>query len=158
MDRPKRTIRPFEPGDAAAVGEVWHRSGRAAYPYLPTWQAFSLEKARKVMRKVLIPRNRIWVGLCDSQIVSFLAMDGVCIDRMYVEPDEWRSGWGTRFIDLAKSLSPEQLELHTHQQNHPARRLYEKHGFIAERFGISPPPESAPDVFYRWSRPEPVDG
>jgi len=27
---------------------------------------------------------------------------------------------------------------------------YEKHGFIASRFGTSPPPESAPDVEYHW--------
>jgi hypothetical protein len=28
--------------------------------------------------------------------------------------------------------------------------LYEKHGFKAVKFGLSPPPESAPDVEYRW--------
>lgn len=150
MDRPEKEIRPFEPADEAAVAEVWWRSGRAAYPYLPTWQTFSQEKARRVMREVLIPRNRFWVGLNDSRLVAFLAMEGPCIDRLYVDPDTWHTGWGTRFVELAKSLSPDQLELHTHQQNHSARRLYEKHGFVAERFGISPPPESAPDVFYRW--------
>jgi ribosomal protein S18 acetylase RimI-like enzyme len=50
----------------------------------------------------------------------------------------------------ACSLSPQGLELHTHQQNTGARRFYERHGFAAVRFGLSPPPESAPDVEYHW--------
>jgi len=31
-----------------------------------------------------------------------------------------------------------------------ARAFYEKQGFVAVRFGQSLPPESAPDVEYRW--------
>lgn len=80
-------------------------------------------------------------------------MNGSYIDRMYVDPIEWRKGWGTRFVAVAKDLSPEGLELHTHQQNHGARAFYEKHGFIPVKFGVSPPPECAPDVEYHW-RPE----
>jgi ribosomal protein S18 acetylase RimI-like enzyme len=53
-------------------------------------------------------------------------------------------------VVFAKSLSPNGLELHTHQANHAARRLYEKHGFKAVKFGTSPLPESAPDVEYHW--------
>jgi ribosomal protein S18 acetylase RimI-like enzyme len=69
---------------------------------------------------------------------------------MYVDPSQWRKGWGTRLVVFAKSLSPSGLELHTHQENRAARRLYETHGFKAVRFGTSPPPESAPDVEYHW--------
>jgi ribosomal protein S18 acetylase RimI-like enzyme len=72
---------------------------------------------------------------------------------MYVDPPEWRKGWGTAFIFLAKELHPTGLELHTHQENWAARGLYEKHGFTAVKFGVSPPPESAPDVEYHW-RPD----
>jgi ribosomal protein S18 acetylase RimI-like enzyme len=50
----------------------------------------------------------------------------------------------------AQELSPDGLELHTHQENTKARRFYEKHGFEVVRFGVSPPPESAPDVEYHW--------
>jgi hypothetical protein len=45
-DHAQRTIRPLQPADAAAVVAVWHRAGMAAYPFLPTWQAFTLEQAR----------------------------------------------------------------------------------------------------------------
>ena len=40
---------------------------------------------------------------------------------------------------------------HTHQQHAQARAFCEKHGFRAVKFGISPPPESEPDVEYHWT-------
>jgi hypothetical protein len=95
VNDPSSAIRRFEDGDEAAVIAVWHRSGQAAYPYLPTWQALTRERAGEVFRRVI-------------------------------------------------------LELHTHQENHAARQLYEKHGFRAVKFGLSPPPEGAPDVEYHW--------
>ena len=143
-------IRPFRAEDEADVVGVWHRSGRASYDFLPTWQTFTLEYALQVFREVIRPRCRIWVGTRDGRIVGYLAMNGSYIDRLYIDPLEWRQGWGTCFIGLAKQLSPEGLELHTHQQNEAACAFYEKHGFEAVRFGISPPPESAPDVEYCW--------
>ena len=143
-------LRPFQDQDEAAVIGVWHRSGRTAYRFLPTWQSFTLEQASDAFRKVIRRHGALWVGVSDDQVVAYLAMKGSCIARLYVDPPEWCKGWGTRLVDLAKSLSPEGLELFTHQQNHPARRLYEKHGFIAVKFGTSPPPESAPDVEYHW--------
>lgn len=150
MDDKRRRIRPFQDADEAQTAAVWHRAGIAAYPYLPTWQALTLEHARQVFHDVIQARCAIWVGTLDHQIVAYLAMNGSYLDRLYVDPSEWHRGWGTRFVALAKTLSPQGLELHTHQQNHAARALYEKHGFRAVSFGISPPPESALDVEYHW--------
>ena len=146
----RRRIREFRDEDEAETAEVWHRSGLAAYTYLPTWQAMTLETARWVFANIIRPKNKLWVGTLDGRIVAFLAMKGSYIDRLYVDPPEWRQGWGTRFIKLAKQLSPDGLELHTHQENLAGRTFYERHGFKAVKFGISPPPESAPDVEYHW--------
>jgi GNAT superfamily N-acetyltransferase len=99
---------------------------------------------------VIRPRCNIWLDTHDGQVVAFLAIAGSYIDRMFVDPAEWRKGWGRRLVLLAKTLHPDGLELHTHQQNRAARQLYEKHGFKAVKFGMSPPPESAPDVEYHW--------
>jgi ribosomal protein S18 acetylase RimI-like enzyme len=145
-----REIRRFVDADEPDTVAVWHRAGLAAYPYLPTWQALSLETARRVFREHILPRCAIWVGTLDDRIVAYLAMSGSYMDRLYVDPDEWRKGWGTRFVALAKRISPDGLELHTHVENAAARALYERHGFTAVKFGISPPPESAPDVEYHW--------
>ena len=143
-------IRPFEQGDEAAVVAVWYRLGRAAYQFLPSWQALTLEQADEIFRDVIRPRCDIWVGTRNGQVVAFLATAGSYIDRMYVDPVEWRKGWGTRLVLFAKTLHPDGLELHTHQENHAAHQLYEKHGFRAVKFGLSPPPERAPDVEYHW--------
>ena len=153
MKQAATTIRPFQASDESAVVGVWHRAGRAAYTYLPTWQAFELEQAANVFREVILARCEMWVGTSDEKIVGYLAMEGSYIDRLYIDPAEWRKGWGNRFVDFAKQRFPDGLELHTHVQNTSARALYEKHGFKAVKFGVSPPPESAPDVEYHW-RPQ----
>ena len=129
---------------------MWHRSGRAAYQFLPTWQTLTLEEAGEIFRKVICPRCNIWVGTRNEQVVAFLAMAGSYIDRLFVDPVEWRKGWGTRLVLLAQTLHPDGLQLHTHQENLAACQLYERHGFRAVKFGWSPPPESAPDVEYHW--------
>ena len=151
MDRPDDGIRRFQPGDEVAVADVWHRAGRAAYPYLPSWQTFEEHEARRVFREVILARCDLYVGERHARVVAFMAMRDACVDRLYVDPTEQRRGWGTRLVELAKRRQPGGLSLHTHQQNHVGRRFYEKHGFRAVRFGISPAPESAPDVEYRWS-------
>lgn len=146
----RRNIREFQDADEDEVVRVWHRSGSAAYTYLPTWKEFTLEMAQYVFHNMIREKCAIWVGTQDEQIVAYLAMNGSYIDRLYVDPSEWGKGWGSRFILLAKQLSPDGLELHTHQANRVARSFYERHGFKAIKFGISPPPESMPDIEYHW--------
>lgn len=150
MSPDDRHIRAFRDEDEPAVVDVWHRSGRAAYPFLPTWRAFTRRQAEAVFRAHVRPACALWVGARGDRIVAYLAMKGPRIERLYVDPAEWRTGWGARFVSFAKQRSPEGLELHTHVENHGARAFYEKHGFVAVRFGLSPPPESAPDVEYHW--------
>jgi GNAT superfamily N-acetyltransferase len=148
--------RPFD-GDETIVIAVWHRSGRVAYRFLPTWQALTLERTGAVFREVIRPRCDIWVGTRHEPVVAFLAMAGSYVDWMYVDPTEWRKGWGTRLILLAKTLRPHGPKMHAHQEDHAARQLYETPGFRAVEFGLSPPPESAPDVEYHWRPPLSVE-
>jgi hypothetical protein len=100
---PSRRIRQYRDADEADVVAVWHRAGIAAYTYLPTWQAFTVKLAHVVFRNVIRAGCAIWVGVLDEQIVAYLAMSGSYIDRLYVDPSEWRKGWGTRFIQLPSS-------------------------------------------------------
>ena len=84
----RRSIRPFHDADEAAVVGVWHRSGLAAYPYLPTWQALTLERARWVFHTIIRAQCAIWVGVLDEQIVAYLAMKESYLNRLYVDPSE----------------------------------------------------------------------
>src|SRR5215510_14277965 len=124
-DHSHRTIRQFQPADEADVVAVWHRAGMATYTFLPTWHAFTAEQARGVFSRIIRPHCAIWVATLDERIVAYLAMRGTSIDRLYVDPREWRKGWGTQLIHFAKQISPYGLELHTHQENVVARAFYE---------------------------------
>ena len=143
-------IRPFQGSDEPAVINVWYRSGKATYSFAPTWQTLTPEGAAKFFRESIRARCDVWVGTLHGVIVGYIAMNNSYIDRLYVDPDECRRGLGARFVALARILSPDGLELHTHQENRVARAFYEKHGFRAVKFGTSPPPENVPDVEYHW--------
>ena len=146
-------IRLMTDGDVDAVVRLWYTSGRQAYTFIELWQAFTLEKAGEVFRAHILPVCDIWVAEREAQIVGYLAMHGSYLDRLYVTPDRQRAGVGTALLEYAMQRSPTGLELHTHQKNAPARAFYEKYGFVAVKFGISPAPENEPDVEYHW-RPQ----
>jgi GNAT superfamily N-acetyltransferase len=99
-------IREFQPADEAEVVKAWYRSGIATYTFLPTWRNFTLEQARWVFNHVIQPNCAIWVATLDERVVAYLAMKGTCIDRLYVDPLEWRKGRGTRLVNFAKQVVP----------------------------------------------------
>jgi len=86
-------------------------------------------------------------------LAGFLALQDSYIDRLYIHPAHQRRGVGSALMEQAKALSPAGLELHTHQKNTQARAFYERHGFTIAKLGISPPPESEPDIEYHWRPP-----
>ena len=143
-------VRPASASDHPEIARLWHETKRDAYPYLPLEQGRSFEDDRDFFDGFIAPRCALWVAECGGALVGFLALDGSYVDRLYVHPAAQRSGAGTALLGAARDQSPDGLELHTHQQNVSARAFYEKHGFVAVRFGISPAPESAPDVEYHW--------
>ena len=82
--------------------------------------------------------------------LGFMAIRDDFIDHLYIHPDHWRQGIGVQFLARARALSPRHLWLYTLQINTNARAFYEKNGFKAVEFGISPAPENEPDVKYDW--------
>ena len=86
---------------------------------------------------------------CGCDVRSPSARD--FIDQLYVDPDHQRKGIGSALIAHAKRLSPSGLRLFTLQINANGRAFYDNAGFVAVRFGVSPPPESEPDVEYHWA-------
>jgi len=150
-DRPPLVVRPMADGEIDEVVLLWRITKRHAYPYLPLEQQYMLADDQAFFRSHILPQHAVWVAAQGGQLLGFLAIAGGYIDRLYVLPDHQRRGAGTALLARARALSPRELELATHQQNSQARAFYEREGFRAVRFGISPPPESAPDVLYRWT-------
>ena len=143
-------IRQFMASDEARVAEIWLKAGVDEYTYLPQFQALDGVKAQRVFHEIITQRCNIWLEVSDLCINGFIALQGSYIDRLYIDPEFQRQGIGTVLLEFAKEKHSTGLELCTHQQNRRACNFYEKHGFKAVRYGISPPPESVPDVEYHW--------
>jgi ribosomal protein S18 acetylase RimI-like enzyme len=143
-------LRPWAPEDLEETVALWHESKRAAFPFSKAQQRWTLEDDRARFRDVVAVEHAIWIAEVRGRIAGFLAIRGDFVDQLFVRTDLQRRGVGTALLRKAAELSPGGLRLFTFQRNDPGRRFYERHGFRVVKFGVSPPPESEPDVEYRW--------
>ena len=143
-------IRPMREDERESVVRLWHETKLDAYPYLPLERDRKPEEDLAFFRDRIEPKCDLFVAEADGRLLGFLALNGSYVDRLYVHPNGQRRGIGSRLIQRAQQQSPGGLELHTHQKNVRACAFYEKHGFLASRYGVSPAPESEPDVEYHW--------
>ena len=129
---------------------MWRAVSLATYTFL---KLHTEAEDRAYFRDVIAQQHDLYVAEEEGEIIGYLAIRDDHVDRLYVAVDRQRQGVGTALLEHAIALSPAGLRLFTHQKNVGARRFYEKHGFEAVRFGVSPPPESEPDVEYRLVSP-----
>jgi len=142
-------LRRAEEADASEIAEVWLRSFAAALPSVR--RAHDDQAVRDFFRYVVVPEYETWVAVAGEAVVGLLVLDGEELDQLYLEPS-WRGrGVGDRFVELAKRRRPEGLALWTFQVNGPARRFYDRHGFVAvEHTDGRRNEENEPDVRYVW--------
>lgn len=143
-------IRLYREEDFEPVTHFWFDAMNVAMPGLTERLGHTLEDARNYFQHVIVHENQLWVYELEDKPVGYLGIADEFIDRLYVHPSYHRRGIGQALMDHARTLSPDHLWLYTHVANTMARAFYEKNGFIAEKFGISPPPESEPDIEYHW--------
>jgi ribosomal protein S18 acetylase RimI-like enzyme len=146
-------IRPVREREVERAVRVWVRSRRDAQPWLEERLGHSDEDDRRFFRGMLLGSCRVFVALEGEEILGVMALREGCVEQLYVDPPAQGRGVGTALLDHAKALSPGGLTLFTHQRNGRARGFYERRGFRAVAFGLSPPPESEPDVRYAWAPP-----
>ena len=73
------------------------------------------------------------------------------IEQLYLLPGHVGQGIGSTLVERAKAELGSPIRLYTFQENHGARRFYERHGFRAIQFGDgSGNQEGCPDVLYEW--------
>lgn len=142
-------FRRADDSDAAAAADVWLRSFAAALPTVR--RAHDDDEVRAWFSHVVVPRYETWIAVAEGSVVGLLVLDGEELEQLYLDPS-WRGrGVGDRFVDLAKQQRPAGLRLWTFQVNEPARRFYERHGFIeVERTDGLRNEEREPDVRYVW--------
>ena len=149
-------IQPLQAEDVEAAARIWYRAGKLEHTYLPAFQALTEEQALTVFREHILTANDLWIHQLAGALVGVLAMHDDVVDRLYIAPEAQRQGIGHALLSFAKERCPWGLRLYTHQANTRARAFYEAEGFRAVAFGISPPPESVPDVEYHWRQPRPA--
>ena len=145
-------IRPARSEDAEAVADVWLASFKATYAFPP---AHPDEDVRRWIRDEIVPREETFVAVeADGSIAGFMSLRGDDLDHLYIRPNRFGRGIGSRFVELAKRLRPGGLWLYTFQVNDRARAFYEGRGFRVEFLGKGESNEERqPDVRYVW-RPD----
>jgi GNAT superfamily N-acetyltransferase len=146
----KISIRPYQAEDFDPLTRLWRKAREEAFPDFQRTKGHTFGEDCAYFRDEILPSNHVWVAQADGRVAGFMAMRGDFIDQLYVDPDYQRRGIGLAFLDHARQLSPASLRLFTLQINAKGRAFYEKNGFRAVKFGISPPPENEPDVEYQW--------
>jgi GNAT superfamily N-acetyltransferase len=144
------SIREFCEEDFEAVTRLWRAARELAFPDFQREKGHTFAEDCDYFRNVILQNNDIWVAEADGRVAGFLAIAGDFVDQLFVHPDFQRRGVGKGLLDHAKHLSPEHLFLYMCQVNTTGRAFYEKNSFVAVRFGVSPAPESEPDVEYHW--------
>lgn len=143
-------IRLYKPEDFDALTRLWFDAQTTAMPKLMKRMNYQFTDACEFFQRVVVTENQIWVYEQDGAPLGFFAIQGQFIDRFYVDPAYHRQGIGQAMLMKARQLLPQHMWLYTHVANKMARAFYEKNGFVAEKFGVSPEPESEPDVEYHW--------
>jgi GNAT superfamily N-acetyltransferase len=146
----KPLIRPYKSDDFEPVTKLWRQAREKAFPDFQRRKGHTFEEDQAYFQDVILVNNDVWVVEMGAIPVAFMAIAGDLIDQLYVHPDYQRIGLGESLLAHARSLSPKHLWLFTFQINTNGRAFYEKNGFIATKFGVSPAPESEPDVEYHW--------
>jgi len=146
-------IRDYRPADFDAVTILWRIAREKSIPEFQNAKGHFFFEDQDYFRNFILKENKVFVVERDQRPIAFMAMKDQFIDQLYVHPDHQKIGVGKVLLEYARKLSPKHVWLYTLQINTNARAFYEKNGFIAEKFGISPPPESEPDVEYHWRKP-----
>ena len=145
-------IRLYTPSDFDMVTLLWRRAREIAFPDFMARKGHPFEEDCAYFENIILQETDVWVAEADSVVAGFMAIRDDFIDQLFVSPDHQRQGIGADLLAHARSLSPDRLWLHTFQSNINGRTFYEKNGFVATKFDISPAPESEPDVLFEWKK------
>ncbi len=143
------TLRLATGADAEAIAALFSAS-RRLLAFLP--ELHSVAEDFVHVRDHVLATLRVTMAERDGAIVGFMAEGEGWIDHLYMAPAARGSGVGSALIADAKARNAA-LQLWCFAQNAPARRFYEKHGFVAVEFTDGAGNEARmPDVRYRWER------
>lgn len=118
-------IRRREEKDNDQIMNVWHQASNLAHPFL---SSDFVEKAKKDLREIYIPKTETWVYEDNNTVIGFISMLGNEIGGLFVLPDNHFKGIGTQLVNFIDELHDE-LEVEVFEKNVIGRSFYKKYGF-----------------------------
>ena len=145
---PEFQLRPATSGDLASVVTLHARARAVALPFLPILH--SLEEDRAFFGQY-VDAGQMTVAVSGLGIAGFMALSSGWIEQLYLDP-VWRGqGIGAQFLEHAKT-GIDTLSLWCFVENEPARRFYQRHGFVEQRRTAGDNEAGLPDILFRWQR------
>ncbi|MEW5987176.1 MAG: GNAT family N-acetyltransferase [Chloroflexota bacterium] len=129
-------IRLASPEEAEDLFAVQRASALAAFHHIfpPDQFPFPDEAERKRWREYLQSgASEVLVAEREGQILGIVVLTGDVIERLFVHPDYWRQGVGSRLHDEAiqrfLDRGLDSCRLFVLEENRNARRFYERRGW-----------------------------
>lgn len=120
------TIRPFAPGDAPRVMEIWLAASEKAHHFIPMeyWRSTA-----PLVEKEILPRADTRVFVREGRVEGFLSLiEGDHIGALFVAPECQGRGIGGALLEDAKE-GRELLTLAVYRENRNAVDFYRSRGF-----------------------------
>jgi putative acetyltransferase len=118
--------RPLAEADIAAISRVHRRACLIAYAFME-W-----DYPEQAVRDWYEEKFKTWdwgLVAAEQEVVGYVATSGAHIDQLFVDPGHQGSGIGTALLTAAIARMPTSITLDVFEDNAPARRFYERHGF-----------------------------
>ena len=87
------------------------------------------ERQERYLRGEMTEGKRIWLLEDEGGAVGLVSVHGSLIENLYVAPEKQNQGYGTMLLHFAIDQCEETPMLWILDNNHGARRLYERNGF-----------------------------
>ena len=144
---PLVAVRPYRPQDFQDTVRLWYDVGCAAHPYISG--RYSYAEYADEFRDAMSVGCAIWQAEAAGRLAGFIILRGDYVDQLYVAVACQRRGIGGILMERARIHSPHGLRLRCFVRNGNARAFYERFGFRAIDFGVSP--EGEPEIRYCWT-------
>lgn len=118
-------IRKYKETDIDLVIDIWELSSKNAHPFL---KDEFVEKVKNDMREIYLPNSETWVFEEDNTIIGFISMIGIEIGGLFVSPNNFSRGTGTKLVDFISEIH-DTVEVEVFKKNRIGRAFYKKYGF-----------------------------
>ena len=148
----------YRPEYALDVVNLWRRSFQRAMGLEEQNRLGEVRRQLDFLSTIDPASIHVAMDPASSTALGFMALSGGELDHLYVHVDCQGMGLGTTLLNLAKTQSPDGIELFTFQRNRHARSFYQGQGFKEvgrgyARFDDNPwatEREQLADIRLRW--------